>query len=139
MGPQLHAARVLAAQINAQLESGAATALSFEPISVPELRQRWLDHHEHVLRSSLHTIGRYRTATEHLLRFIASERPIRQASQLSAPDAEAFVAYLRRLEVAANGHENSAKRPLMDEGIIYILGTCRAMFSHAAIKIALRT
>lgn len=55
IGPQQDAARLLAAQTNAQLESGAATAMSFEPISIPDLRQRWPDHHEHVLRSSVHT------------------------------------------------------------------------------------
>jgi hypothetical protein len=53
----------MAAQINAQLETGAPAALSFEPITVEELQRRWLEHHEHVLRSSLHTIRRYRTAT----------------------------------------------------------------------------
>ena len=56
----------MAAQINGQLESGAPAALSFEPISIPQLRGRWLDHHEHVLRSSVQSINRYRTATEHL-------------------------------------------------------------------------
>lgn len=60
VGPELDAARRLAAQVNAQLDSGAATALSFEAISIPDLRQRWLDHHEHVLRSSVNTIGRLR-------------------------------------------------------------------------------
>jgi len=32
--------------------------LSFSPVGIPELRQRWLDHHEHVLRSSIATIRR---------------------------------------------------------------------------------
>jgi len=32
--------------------------LSFEPITGEELRQRWLEHHEHVLRSSVHTVRR---------------------------------------------------------------------------------
>ena len=50
-------------KINAQLEVGAPSALGFEPISIADLRQRWLDHHEHVRRSSLETIGRYRSAT----------------------------------------------------------------------------
>jgi len=58
-------ARQMAAEINAQLEVGAPSALGFEPISIPDLRQRWLDHHEHVRRSSLETIRRYRAATEH--------------------------------------------------------------------------
>ena len=51
-GEDLKAARQLAAQINAQLESDHATLLSFEPISIPQLRDRWVEHHEHVLRSS---------------------------------------------------------------------------------------
>src|SRR3954467_6276795 len=64
VGPDLLAARRLAAQTNAQLESGDVALLTFEPVSVPELRQRWLEHHEHVLRSSVHTVNRYRTAAE---------------------------------------------------------------------------
>src|SRR6516164_9770191 len=70
VGPDRDQARQMAAQINGQLEVGAPAALSYEPVSVPDLRQRWLDHHEHVRRSSLATIKRYRTATEHLLTFI---------------------------------------------------------------------
>src|SRR5437660_8156418 len=67
VGPARDAARQLAAQINAQLEVGAPAALSFEPLSIPELRCRWLEHHEQVLRSSVKTISRYLTATDHLL------------------------------------------------------------------------
>src|SRR3989440_11050337 len=65
VGPDRQAAHQLAAQINAQLAVGAPAAFSFETISIPELRQRWLEHHEQVLRSSVHTIHRYRTATDH--------------------------------------------------------------------------
>src|SRR5689334_18546922 len=70
VGPDKQAAKRLAAQVNAQLQAGAPAALSFEPVSVPELRRRWLEHHEQVLRSSVQTIDRYRTATDHLLRFL---------------------------------------------------------------------
>src|SRR5689334_23036725 len=63
VGPDRGAARQLAAQVNAQLEVGAPAALSFEPVPVPELRRRRLEHHEQVLRSSVQTINRYRTAT----------------------------------------------------------------------------
>jgi hypothetical protein len=49
-------AKQLTAQVNGQLATGAPAMLSFEPVSIPELRQRWLDHHEHVLRSSVATI-----------------------------------------------------------------------------------
>jgi hypothetical protein len=64
VGSDGNAARRLAAQTNAQLEWGDVTVLGFEPLPIPDLRQRWLDHHEHVLRSSINTINRYRTATD---------------------------------------------------------------------------
>src|SRR3954447_22125527 len=67
--------RQLAAQVNAQLEVGAPAATSFEPI-VTELRRRWLDHHEHVLRSSVATIDRYRSASEYLLNFVRDVEPV---------------------------------------------------------------
>jgi hypothetical protein len=62
--PGREAARQLDAQTNAQLELGVPAVLSFEPIAIRELRDRWLRHHEQVLRSSVATIGRYRTATD---------------------------------------------------------------------------
>ena len=61
-----------AAQVNAQLSSGAPTLFTFEPVAVPELRRRFLDHHEHVLGSSLATVRRYRAATRHLESFVAA-------------------------------------------------------------------
>ena len=70
----------MAAQINGQLEVGAPAALSFEPVSIPELRERWLDHHENVRRSSVQTIRRYRAATQHLVNFLQDVRPVRLAS-----------------------------------------------------------
>ena len=42
VGAERDAARQLAAQVNSQLETGAPSALSFEPISIPNLRTRWL-------------------------------------------------------------------------------------------------
>src|SRR3954453_19390633 len=132
VGPDLDAARRLAAQTNAQLESGDVAVLSFEPVPIPDLRQRWLDHHEHVLRSSVPTVARYRTATEHLLAFVRDVRPVRLASQFSARDAEAFARHLRTLEVAPNGHEHSPGRPLMDKGVKIILQCCRTLFVYAA-------
>src|SRR4051794_35616644 len=62
-------AEILAAQVNAQVAAGSPTLLSFNPIDVPSLRQQFLDYHEHVLRSSLGTIRRYRAATQHLENF----------------------------------------------------------------------
>jgi hypothetical protein len=43
----------VASQINAQLAAQQPTLLAFVPISVPDLRQRYLDHHEQVLHSTL--------------------------------------------------------------------------------------
>ncbi|HKB35830.1 MAG TPA: tyrosine-type recombinase/integrase [Gemmataceae bacterium] len=131
LGPDREAARQLAAQINAQLEIGAPTALSFEPISIPDLRHRWLEHHEQVLRSSIQTINRYRTATDHLLRFL-EQHPVRYASHFRGSHAEQFVRHLRALRVSPNGHANTPRRPLMDKGLRYVLECCRALFNYAA-------
>lgn len=51
VGPQRDVARQMAAEINAQLEVGVPSVLWFQPVSFADLRQRWLDYHEHVLRS----------------------------------------------------------------------------------------
>ena len=131
VGPDKAVARNLAAQVNGQLASGAPAALSFEPVSLPELRERWLGHHEQVLRSSVHSIRRYRTATEHLFRFVAT-RSVRTAAQFQAAHAEEFVRYLRTVAVSPNGHPNTAKRPLFDKGVRFVLECCRAMFTYAA-------
>lgn len=131
IGSDREQARQMAAQINGQVETGAPAALSFEPISIPGLRERWLEHHEQVLRSSVPTIARYRTATDHLLRFV-EQRPTRHASQFGTAHVEAFVRYLRGVQVSPNGHANSRRRPLMDKGIRYILETCQALFNFAA-------
>ena len=42
--------------------------------AIAELRRRFLEHHERVLESSLHTVARYRTATLHLERFGEQEK-----------------------------------------------------------------
>jgi integrase len=131
VGPDKEATRQLAAQINAQLEVGSPAALSFEPIAIADVRQRWLQHHDLVLRSSVQTIHRYRTATDHLLQFL-QQRPLRHACQFHAAHAEEFVRYLRTIQVAPNGHPHSTKRPLMDKGICYILECCRTLFNYAA-------
>ena len=121
----------MAAQINGQLEVGAPAALSYEPISVPELRYQWLDQHEQVRRSALGTINRYRTATEHLLTFI--EKPARCAMlaifALGRP-LSLFATYAP-LRSAPNGHPKVRKRPLLDSGIKYILETCCSLFNYA--------
>lgn len=130
-GAERDAARQLAAQVNSQLETGAPAALSFEPVSIPALRDRWLEHHEQVRRSSVQSIARYRTATDHLLRYL-TERPVRHAGQFTATHAAAFVGHLRALRVSPNGHANTPKRPLLDKGVRYVLECCRALFNHAA-------
>ncbi len=103
VGSDRDQARQMAAQINGQLEVGAPAALSYEPISVPDLRQRWLDHHEHVRRSSVATIKRYRVATEHLLTFVAKNCSIRHACEFHARQAMEFVRYLRTIKIAPTG------------------------------------
>lgn len=131
VGPDLKTARQLAAEINGQLAAGAPAALSFEPVTVPELRRRWLEHHEQVLRSSVQTINRYRTATEHLVSFL-TQRPVRHAAHFTTAIAEEFVRHLRTMRVSPNGHANTVKRPLLDKGLRFILECCRAMFNYAA-------
>ena len=88
------AARQLAAQGKAQLEVGAPAALSFEPVTLPELRRRWLEHHEQGLRSSVQTVNRYRTATDHLLRFL--DQHLHGDVEADHRDQHAAVAALRR-------------------------------------------
>ena len=131
VGPDKDAARTMAAQINAELASGAPTTMGFRPVALTELQTSWLSHHEHVLRSSVQTINRYRTATAHLLRFLQDVRPVRNTSLFSVQHAEEFVRYLRTIEVAPNGHKNTPKRRLLDKGVKYILETCRSMFNFA--------
>ena len=79
----------------------------------------------------MQTIRRYRTATEHLIRYVQTERPVKVVSHFHATHAEDFVRYLRSIRVAPNGHPNSTKRPLLDKGIQYILETCRTLFAFA--------
>ena len=57
VGSDKDAAKQMAAQIHSQLEVGAPAALSFEAVSLDELQDRWLRHHEQVLRSSVQTIN----------------------------------------------------------------------------------
>jgi integrase len=131
VGSDRDEARVMAAEINGQLEAGAPSALGFEGITFPALRDRWLDHHEHVRRSSLHTIGRYRSATEHLLDFVAKARPLKKVSELHPPQVEEFIRFLRSRRVAPNGHQNARKRALRDSGVKYVLETCSSMMNYA--------
>jgi starvation-inducible DNA-binding protein len=67
-----------------------------------------------------------------LIEFVEGADVPRSTAHFRTAHAEQFVVHLRTILVAPNGHENSAKRPLLDKGIRYILETCRAMFTFAS-------
>ena len=121
-------AEQVAAQVNAQLTSGAPSLLAFTPMAVPELRRRFLDFHEHSLRSSVSTVKRYRAATRHLEDYVLRQSRQSQAHEVR-PDA--FAAYLRTVMVAPNGHPNTERRQLRDKGVRFILETCRSLYNFA--------
>ncbi len=124
-------ALALASKVNAQLAEGAPTALAFRPVDLAELTGRWLDHHEQVRRSSLATVQRYRTAVGHLASFVASTRGNVRVDRFASNMAQEFARYLRTTRVAPNGHPNTQKRVMRDKGVVFILGTCRALFNFA--------
>jgi integrase len=131
VGEDEQLAEQVAAQVNAQLTTAAPTMFAFTPLTVPELCRRFLDHHEHVERSSLATIRRYRAALRHLEEFsakIGGELPCHETP------ADSFVRYLRSIQVAPNGHPNTARRYLRDKGVRYILEVCRSLYGFAAKK-----
>ena len=130
-GPDEKVAEQLAAQVNAQLTTAAPTMFSFAPVTVPELCRRFLDHHEHVLRSSLATIRRYRAALKHFEDFSSHHRGVVSAHEVQADE---FVRFLRSIEVAPNGHPHAARRQLRDKGVRYILEVCRSLYGFAAKK-----
>ena len=122
-------AKAVGARVNAQLAATQPTLFSFEAVSVRDLVGRWLGHHEHVLRSSVATCNRYRTAADHLIEFTDEAHPSAHAHEINA---ERLVAHLRTVQVAPNGHPNTRRRRLSDKGVKFILGTCRAMYNYAA-------
>ncbi|MDB5307385.1 MAG: hypothetical protein JWO38_1587 [Gemmataceae bacterium] len=121
-------AEQVAARVNAQLANNEPTLLTFTPIGVTELRKQFLSYHEHVLHSSVGTLKRYRSATQHLEDFVRTLPKPPQAHEIKV---EAFAAYLRKIQVAPNGHKNTAKRKLRTKGVQYVLETCRAMYTYA--------
>ncbi|PHS03480.1 MAG: hypothetical protein COA78_17780 [Blastopirellula sp.] len=121
----------VAAQINGHLMTQAPTFFSFQPITIFNLQKEFIDHHEHVLRSSLATVKRYRTATQHLVTFSQVGQSDTFAHELNADE---FVRYIRSIQVSPNGHKNARCRPLRDKGVRYILDCCRSMFNFAAKK-----
>ena len=114
-------------ELSPALSAPAAAPNQHGTISVFEMRRRFLDHHEKVMGSAVGTVSRYATATAHLDAF-ASKHAIHDALTVSV---SLFIEYLRAIEVAPNGHPHTAKRKLRDNGIRYILETCRAMYHHA--------
>jgi integrase len=121
-------AEQVAARVNSQLATNEPTLLTFTPIGVTALRKQFLDYHEHVLHSSVGTLRRYRSATQHLEDFVRTLPKVPQAHEVRV---EAFAAYLRRIEVTPNGHKNAAKRKLLTKGVKYVLETCRTMYTYA--------
>jgi integrase len=128
VGADKSEAERVAAQVNAQLVQGAPSLLSFTPVGVPELRRQFLEHHELARGSTLATVNRYRAATQHLENFTA-QFPKPPLAHEVKPDR--FAAYLRTLEVAPNGHANTAKRRLRSKGVQFILETTRSMYHFA--------
>jgi hypothetical protein len=125
IGDSRSEAEQVAAQVNAQLASGAPRLLTFEPIGVPELCRQFLDYHEKVVRSSVGTVRRYRAATQHPDNYVLGQSDPPQAHEVRPGG---FTAYLREIEVAPNGHPNAARRKLRDKGIRFILETCRSLY-----------
>lgn len=95
VGPDQKEAEIVAAQTNLQLTQGAPTVFSFQPVSVAELRKQFLEYHEHVLKSSVGTLNRYRAATKHLEDFATWQRCVPEAHEVR-PDA--FASYLRQTD-----------------------------------------
>ena len=118
----------IAAQVNGQLACDLPTPYSFEPVTVPELRSRFLAFHENVLRSSVATITRYEAATQHLVDFVAAHAPDLPAHQLQV---DQFAAFLRNREVSPNGRKNTPRRRLLDSGVWFILEVCRSLYGYA--------
>ena len=130
IGPSRQDAEKVAAQVNAQLTTGSPSMLSFCPIGVADLRRQFLDYHEHVLRSSMGTVRRYKAATQHLENFVCLKPGLQNAHEIRPLP---FASYLREIDIAPNGHRNTVRRKLRDRGIQYILETCRSMY-HFALK-----
>ena len=101
---------------------------AFTPLTVGGLREEFLRFHEQVRRSSVATIRRYQTATQHLVDYVATLKGEVQAHQLAVAG---FVGFLRSREVAPNGHPKSQRRRLRDQGVQFILETCRSLYAYA--------
>ena len=129
VGSDEAAAERVAAEVNSQLSAAAPTLFTFMPLSISELRDRFLKYHQDVLGSSVATVNRYRTATQHLVDYVAGMGRDLKAQDLSAA---AFVTFLRQRLVSPNGHANTKKRKLRGKGLRFVLEVCRSLFAYAA-------
>lgn len=130
-GSDREGAEKAAAQVNQQVTSKEKTILSFEPVGVADLREKFLEYHETILQSSLSTVSRYRTATSYLIRFVEQTCPSAKAHEI---DPERFVAFLRTQRVASNGHKAASQRRMSGKGIAFTLQTCRTLFNYGLKK-----
>lgn len=127
-GASQSAAEEQASQIHARLAHGDSSQMVTKAVDLATLRQQFLEHHEHVRKSSLNTIDRYRAALAHLENFFRQLKGKRSLHQLPS---DSFVSYLRDLAVSPNGHPHSTKRRLRDAGIRFILEVCCSLFNFA--------
>ena len=116
---------------NAAFPALSAPTIDVPPVPPPgpatpvaTLRDEFVDHHEHVLGSSLGTVKRYSSATQHLVDYAVREG-IADARNISASK---FTRYLREIEVAANGHNNASPRSMSEKTISFMLQTCGSMY-----------
>ncbi len=129
VGPDERAAERIAAEVNSQLTSDAPTLFTFIPVTVSELCQRFLKDHREVLGSSVATVNRYRTATQHLVDYASGLGRELKAQDLSVA---AFISFLRQRLVSPNGHGNTKKRKLRGKGLRFVLEVCRSLYAFAA-------
>jgi len=131
IGPNLNAARRVAGELNAELQSGKPTLFSFQRIGIGGLIDAWLNHCLRVKHVSLHTLKRYRAAVSHFRDFIREETAIQFADQVNPEVIDRLASHLRTIERTRNGGKNKAgSNPLRgysDSGIKFILSTCRTL------------
>jgi integrase len=120
VGTSREAALALAAKINAQLADGTPTMLAFQSVAVTAMIAKWLDHHEHVRRSAVNTVNRYRTAIEHLKQFIEANHSGLRADRFDSGMAEQFVRHLRTAKISPNGCKGATKRTMRDTQTAYL-------------------
>ena len=125
-------AEKIAAEVNGQLACGLRSSFGYTKVPIADLVPQWLEHHEVVQRSSLATVNRYRTALDHMLRFVGGRSPGLTIDRLTNGVAEEFVKYLRTVPVSPNGSPGATKRLMKDKGVLYVLQACRALVNFAA-------